>query len=409
MTKNLYETLEIQKTATTEEISKSYKKLAKQYHPDKNQGDKSCAEKFRNIAEAYEILSDPKKKEIYDTHGYDAVMGHNSEQNMHMNMGMNPLDLFAQVMQDFGGFGMQEKKEERENIIVELNVSLEDLYTGKTIFKEVERLSPCKKCNMLGTKDNNVHNCTNCDGKGKILTKLGGQFVKKRDCNECNGSGIKEEYKCSKCKGKKICLEKHTINAMIPAGSHSDEPVIVCDEGHYYGKNQRTDVIFVIIEKEHDKFVRSPDKMDLYYDLEISFVESILGFTKIITHLDQNKFTIQINEPIRHNDKFVVKNYGMNKKKGNLIVNIVVEHPKLTVLTNENKQKIQTIYCGNQKPIKLNPINLVSLLPYELYKEDFKANEAKKHYESRQKRKQDENPFEQMNQPNVRVQECVNQ
>ena len=402
MSKDLYKILEIEKTATQEEITKKYKKMAKQYHPDKNNGDPVFTEKFKDIAEAFEILTDPKRKQIYDTEGYEALSGSSNNSSGPVN----PLDLFAQVMQSMGvgmGMGMGEKRESFENVVVPIDITLEDLYTGKTIFKSIERKSPCKYCAYTGTKDKQAHPCEPCDGSGQTMTKIGGNFVKPSKCAKCSGSGINELFKCAKCVGIKYYIEQTVLNVQIPSGAYDGMPVILRDSGNIMkhdistGETTRTDAIFVISEKTHGKFKRSPDRLDLYYTLDISFGESLLGFTKTLTHLDNSKFTVQINEPSRHEDKYIVKQFGMpempeqdsvsgTKNKGNLIINIVVEHPKEIKFSSETKNKLHNMFIN--KPIIKPPIiNLVKVINYEVYKEEFQANEAKKHYDNRNKQK----------------------
>lgn len=452
--KDLFKILELEKTATDEDITKSYKKLAKKYHPDKNGGSEESTIKFKEIAEAYEILTNPEKRKIYDKYGYEGLKENGNPPN-----NVNPLDLFAHMMQNMGmqmsgmqmfgefpGFNMgsrnsnkqsQEQQqedidsdseldensnpminqsEEHKNIVSKLELTLEDLYAGKIILKDVERLSECKKCKMTGLKEHvqnqNLHKCKNCKGRGLIITPIGMGMKQKMMCNKCVGTGINDSFRCVICKGKKICMETHSVVINVIAGSYNEMPIIIENEGNYISNDVRTNVIFVIEEKEHEKYKRTIDnKSDLNVDMEISIYESFFGFTKNLLLLDNTKITIKITEPIRHNDKFVVKKYGMpnieGKQKGNLIINITTSHPKLLTLTPENKQKLSGILID--KSIKKSHIvNQVELIDYNIYKEEMLAQETQKHYDNRRKQKANAQPMHNMNQ-NVRVQECAQQ
>eukprot|EP01114_Cavostelium_apophysatum_P012483 TRINITY_DN27_c1_g1_i2.p1 TRINITY_DN27_c1_g1~~TRINITY_DN27_c1_g1_i2.p1 ORF type:complete len:261 (+),score=53.63 TRINITY_DN27_c1_g1_i2:129-911(+) len=218
----LYERLEIPPTATVDEIKKAYKKLAIKHHPDKNQNNPEAAEKFKEIGEAYEILSDEKKRQTYDKYGKEAL----KEGGFHAH---NAEDIFSQFFGGggfgsfFGGGGRQGPKK-GENIAHELQVTLEDLYKGKTSKLAVQRNIICSKCSGSGAKPGvEVGKCKSCEGRGvKIIIKQMGPMIQQMQsvCNDCGGKGetVKEADKCTECKGKKVIKDKKNSSGVHRQG-----------------------------------------------------------------------------------------------------------------------------------------------------------------------------------------------
>lgn len=360
---NYYDTLGLQKNATSEEIKKAYRKLAKQWHPDKNIDNKEEAEKmFKTIAEAYEVLSDDEKKRVYDEHGYEGLQQHANAGN---GGGHDPFEMFSQF---FGGMGMGDRDDSVPDLVEYLELELSELYSGATIKTQVMRSSFCDTCDGNGTKDKSVlKDCSNCNGTGVVMQRLGRGMVAQQKCGPCKGSGSDGSVeKCKKCKGQKFIKTPFEIEVTVPPGYYNKCAIVIEKQGHQVPKDEierlgeRSNLVLVVVEKPHNIFKRhvlipekkQVDPSDLMIELEISFSESISGFSKSLNHLDGSRLTICYDKPIRHNDVIVLVGHGMPKKtdgrneeenknkKGDLFVNISVAHPNS--LDESTRQKLCT-------------------------------------------------------------------
>eukprot|EP01116_Phalansterium_solitarium_P020545 TRINITY_DN6103_c0_g1_i1.p1 TRINITY_DN6103_c0_g1~~TRINITY_DN6103_c0_g1_i1.p1 ORF type:complete len:284 (+),score=30.40 TRINITY_DN6103_c0_g1_i1:113-964(+) len=215
-----YERLEITPDADQDTIKKSYRKMAIKYHPDKNPNNPAAAEKFKEVSEAYEVLSDPEKKEVYDKYG---------KEGLKEGGGMrDAADIFAQFFgggspfSSFFGGGGRGGPKKGDDIVHELAVTLEDLYKGKTTKLSVTRNKICPKCEGSGTKVGGVSaSCKTCNGSGRrmVIRQLGPGMIQQMQtvCDDCGGKGetVKEEDKCKQCKGKKVEKEKKILHVHI--------------------------------------------------------------------------------------------------------------------------------------------------------------------------------------------------
>jgi len=350
MEENYYDMLKVSKDASVEEIKKSYKKLILQYHPDKLPQDKKewGQEKFRELTEAYTVLSDPKKRELYDKFGKNGL-----EQN---NMNMPDIsEIFS------GMFGRKnEPTAEPINVLVEL--TLEELYSGKDITMEIPRKNNCLNCNGTGSKDKKEHMCNSCKGQGLIDTMIqNGPFrqIFRKKCEKCNGKGSDNFDKCTKCNGDKLINTNHKVKIHIKAGSKHEDKVILENEGNSLlnDKTKRGPIIFIIKEKEHDIFKRHfmikdmqrPDASNLLVEIKLSLVESICGFYKKIKHLDGRELYIHEDNMVYNNDIKCISNEGMpivdKYQKGKLFVRYEIIKEELDYNVKKQLYKVLT---GNE-------------------------------------------------------------
>lgn len=341
----LYEILEISEDATLDDIKTSYKKLALLYHPDKNK-DKDAEVKFSDISKAYNILKDSEKRALYDKLG-----------DQYKNDDVNdPFSIFKE---------MYESMDKVPNVEVMVELSTEDLYYGCSVDKSFERYSLCKKCRGKGTYDGYEHPCKKCKGNGSILMELDDSdeddFVPVM-CEECEGNGIDTNVKlCKKCKGDTCYKEETTLNVKIPAGACMGYVVTVDNEGNEIPRierdkksDRRSGVNFVVDEIKDDKFKRGlifpslnrSSKADLMYELNISFPESICGFSRDINHISGKKLTIVYKETVLNGEYIVLKNKGMpvpnTKMYGDLFIKIKVDRPLLDKSTSNRMWQILT-------------------------------------------------------------------
>lgn len=310
-----YTILEINKSATPAEIKKAYYKCSAKYHPDKTGGNIELTEKFKNCNEAYEILSDPEKRSLYDKYGKEGLNGGNS--------GFNPFE-------GFGGF--TQRKSKTEDIHIQLNVKLEDLYYGKNINHKYNRNICCKKCNGKGTCKDINSTCPDCGGKKQKLNVVRqGNTVYQSfgPCQKCNATGvlIKEEDKCKTCHGNQVITEEKIINIEIEKGLSWGDKVVYSGFANEQPGILTGDVIIILTQHEKSIYERQDD--DLILKLNINLLQSLNGKEIKFTHLN-NKEVI-ISDKISPGDIRVLKKYGMpirnTQEYGNLyiIFNVVYD------------------------------------------------------------------------------------
>jgi len=361
--KSYYDILELQNDASIDMIKKAYKKLAQKWHPDKNPNNKDEAEKkFKEIGEAYEVLSNDEKRKQYDRFGKNGLDGFDEDNNI------NPHDVLSSLFNHlFTGNGLHEVSDSDENDIeteYTIELTLEQTYEGCHIKKEIERTSLCEKCMGTGTKNGDINYCKKCKGKGKFMFVIGMNIIKPMDCNNCNGKGtiINNKNKCDCCNGERTIKEIEDIGIDVPKGVFSGYEIKVEEEGDYNNNlNKRSDIIFTIKEKPHSLYERHVieekdeiDISDLKTCITISLGDSLVGFNKKIPHVSGKNLSIHHPNPSKNGDCIVFKNYGMpkiNGKKdehGDLFIFINVEIEDIN-LTDEEKEIIGKIF--NTQPI----------------------------------------------------------
>ncbi|XP_077286234.1 dnaJ homolog subfamily A member 2-like [Arctopsyche grandis] len=344
----LYEVLGLRRDATDADIKRNYRKLAKEFHPDKNP---ESGDKFKEITYAYEILSDPEKREFYNMHGVKGMQEGGYDENFMSG------NLFSHI---FGGgsiFGMggmrgpgMRQRQRGEDTIHPLQVSLEDMYNGKTSKLELSKNVICKTCKGIGGKAKAIVVCKDCKGHGiRITYKMLGpgmtQQIQSR-CSECHGQGstFNEKDRCWTCKGKKVINETKIIEVHIDKGMKDSHKYCFAGEGDQQPDMQPGDVIIVLQQKSHSQFRRRGD--DLFMVHTVGLTEALCGFSYIMKHLDGRDLLIK-NEPgnvIKPGDIKGIKGEGMPHfknpfEKGNLYIEFAITFP------DNNFQSEETLQC----------------------------------------------------------------
>ncbi|CAG8525588.1 11425_t:CDS:2 [Diversispora eburnea] len=338
----LYDMLEISPDASENELKRAYKKLALKYHPDKNP---DTAEKFKEIAHAFEVLSDPQKKEIYDRYGEEGLSG---EGGMG---GMSPEDLFASFFGGgmFGGRSRQSGPKKGKNLKHVLKVSLEDFYNGKSTKLSLNKNVICKTCDGRGGKEGAVKKCSTCDGTGyRIQLRTLGPMVQQiqQPCNECNATGeiIKEKDRCKTCYGKKVINERKVLEVHIEKGMKNGQEIPFIGEADQAPGIEPGDVIIALEEKPHDRFVRRDD--DLFYTSKIDLLTSLAGGVFFIEHLDNRALEVHVEpfESIKPNEIKAIPGQGMPARRhhtnGTLYIKFDIEFPSRHWTTDPTKLDI---------------------------------------------------------------------
>ncbi len=338
-----YETLEVQRDATPEEIKKAYRQKALKYHPDKNPGDKEAESRFKEISEAYEVLSDEKKRQIYDRHGKDAVQG-----GMHGG-GAGGFASMDEALRTFmGAFGGQGGDSIFENLFggggggghsarrqgaskrVNITVSFEEAARGADKELAITNYITCSACRGKGAASpKDIKKCTRCHGQGQVIEQRG-FFSMSMACPQCHGEGQVITDPCKSCRGEGVVKEKQHVKIHIPAGVDSGMRLKMGGYGDAGMGGGPAGDLYVFIQVEpHEIFEREGD--DILLDLPISFTEAALGCKKEVPSLFNHVCRITIPEGTQNSKIFRVKGEGMpnvhGHGKGDLLVKIFVETP----------------------------------------------------------------------------------
>jgi len=325
-----YDILEVKATANENELKKAYRKLALKYHPDKNPNE---GERFKLISQAYEVLSDPKKREIYDRHGEDGI----KEGGGGGGFGHNPMDIFDMFFGGGGGGGFARQQETRaRNMIHQLSVPLEKFYTGLTKKLRITRHVICSKCEGVGGAKDSVSKCTNCHGGGVEVQniQIAPGLVQRvqRPCTHCNGAGEVIKDICKTCRGKKRIKVEETLEVNIEKGMRDGEKITFHGKGDQEVGLEPGDIVIVLDEQEHETFTRRGNNLHILQKLNLT--EALCGCHKPIKTLDGRTIVFHLlpGEVIKHEDKRVIPGEGMPMlrhpdEKGDLILHFTVEFP----------------------------------------------------------------------------------
>ncbi len=361
--RDYYEILEITKSASADEIKKAYRKMAIKFHPDKNPGDKASEEKFKEAAEAYEILSNGDKKARYDQYGHAGV-GSNAGfgGGGHGGFGgMNMDDIFSQFGDIFGGHfggggGRGGRRVNRgSNLRVKVKLTLEEIANGVEKKIKVNKFVGCKPCRGTGAQDGSAMNtCSTCRGTGQVVRMtqtILGTMQTASTCPSCGGEGQTITDKCKSCHGEGIVREEEVISINIPAGVAEGMQLSVAGRGNMGARGGVAgDLIVVVEETEHEYLKR--DGLHLFYDHYISFTDAALGIQVEVPTID-GKAKIKIDPGTQSGKVLRLKGKGLpdinSYSRGDILVNINVWTPQQ--LTKEEKKILEDLRgAENFKP-----------------------------------------------------------
>lgn len=342
--KNYYEILGVSKNATDEEIKAAYKKLVKQYHPDLHPGDKLAAEKFKEINEANEVLSDKQKRAAYDYEqehpGMGGAGGFGGFGGFGGSGGFG--DIFDSIFQGFGGGATVQRDTSGEDIQLNMTLSFMDAAKGCTKEITYSRNEPCPACGGTGAKNGTAfRSCSRCGGKGQVRftqDTVFGRTVRVGACPDCGGMGKIVTDKCPDCKGKGFTRKETRVTLNIPAGADTNSYLRKRGFGQASMEGgEAGDLIVVFRVEPHRIFQRK--NMDLYVDLPVPYTTAALGGTVKVPDLD-DAFDYTIPEGTQSGTTFTVRGKGLKTRNGtgNLYLRVFVEVP--SKLTREQKKKI---------------------------------------------------------------------
>ena len=344
--RDYYEVLGVDKNASAEDIKRAYRKKAIQYHPDKNQGDKEAEEKFKEAAEAYEVLSDPQKRQRYDQFGHAGMQGGGFSSG-----GMSMEDIFQHFGDIFGGAGFDlgdifggggarsrgQRVRRGSDMRVKVKLTLEDIASGCEKKIKVRKLVQCQACNGSGSADGNTETCPTCKGSGRTIRQQRGIFGMMQvqtECDTCGGEGGIIKNKCPKCGGQGVVRDEEIITINIPAGVAAGMQLTVPGKGNAAPRGGVPgDLLVLIEEEEHKDFIRQDS--DLIYNLLLDMPTAVLGGqVQIPTLTGDVKITItpgtQPGKVLRMRGKGLprIDQYGRSYGTGDLLINVGVYIPE---------------------------------------------------------------------------------
>ena len=355
--RDYYEVLGVDKTASEDEIKKAYRKIAIKYHPDRNPGDKEAEEKFKEAAEAYNVLHDPKTRQQYDQFGFDGPgMGGFGGFSGFGGASMNMDDIFSMFGDIFGGHGFggfgggqrHQQQHRGSDLRLKVRLTLEEINSGVTKKFKVRKDIPCEHCNGSGAEaGSGKETCETCHGTGYIThttQSIFGMMQQQSLCPVCGGEGQVIKNKCHECGGTGIKKGEEVVEINIPAGVAEGMVVNVPGKGNAGKHNGIHGDIHVFIEEEdHDTFVR--DGNDLIYNLLLDFPTAALGGEVEIPTIEGTKLKVKMEsgtqpgKTLRLRGKGLPAVQGYGNGKGDLVVNISVYVPR--TLSREEKQAIE--------------------------------------------------------------------
>jgi len=332
--KDLYGVLGLTRDATDQQIKKAFRKLSMKYHPDKNPGDKSAHDKFLEINEANDILSNPDKRQIYDIDGYEAL------KNPNQNRGHDPFAMFHG--------GRPGGRPKGPNAMTEMTVTLEQLYNGAKHTLNIERNVICSKCRGTGARDGQTEKCPVCGGRGAVVKTQtlgpGFQVQMQQPCDHCHGKGQVAKNKCPVCSGRRVVAEKKALEVVIERGMSAGDKIIFERESEQSPNTTPGDVIVILQVAPHPRFTRTGN--DLQMNLTVSLKEALLGFKKSFRHMDGREVFVESDKIVKPFQVIVVKGEGMPMRdapsmKGDLHVKVHVNFPDtLTTVQRDTVLKL---------------------------------------------------------------------
>ena len=353
--RDYYEVLGVDKSASADDIKKAYRKLAMKYHPDRNPGDKSAEEKFKEVGEAYEVLSDADKRSRYDSYGFAGVdpnFNPNAGGGFGGGFGGAGFD-FGDIFGDFFGGGASSRSASQnasrrgENVMARLELTFEEAAFGCEKEVSAPRIENCPTCHGTGSADGKIETCSRCHGTGQeqvVQSFMGMRMQTATTCSQCGGRGKIIKTPCSTCKGKGKVRKNNRVKVTVPAGIDNGQTLRVRSEG-CVGANggPNGDLLVEVRVKAHETFVR--DGYDIRCAVPISFTQAALGAEIQVPTLEGN-VPYTIPEGTQTGKEFVIRDKGIpelnnSRRRGDLRFTVVVETP--TKLTREQKELLRKL------------------------------------------------------------------
>ena len=348
--RDYYQVLNVSRDASESELKKAYRQLALKYHPDKNPGDHAAEDKFKEAAEAYEVLKDPEKRKIYDQFGHEGLKG----RGFSGFQGFEDIfSSFGDVFQDFFGGGGGRGQQTGADLRLDVNISFTEAAYGVERKVDITKHCNCKTCNGSGAKPGTSPKvCSTCRGTGQVVRSQG-FFSMASPCHACQGQGQVIEHRCSDCHGEGRVPEKKTINVTVPPGVDDGSRLRLRGEGEAGPSGAPPGDLYVFIHVEaHDLFHR--EGYDIFCRLNLSFSQATLGAEIEVPLLDDKTKIITVKAGTQSGEMMRIMGAGIpnvrGHGRGDQIIQMTVETPKK--LSKRQKELFHELAEIDGNPIK---------------------------------------------------------
>jgi len=356
-----YDLLGVPPSADETQLKKAYRKLAMKWHPDKNPDDAKAQEKFKEISEAYGILSDKDKRSTYDNYGEQGLKEGGGGRGGGFGGG-DPFDIFNMFFNGGGGGmgGRHRGPRKGKDVVHQQGVTLENLYNGCCKKLSLQKKVLCGKCDGSGVQPefadrrDAIQTCATCRGQGMVIKtrQIGPGMMQQMQsvCPKCNGEGqiMNHKYTCKSCNGNKTTKERKILEIHVEKGMEEGHKITFRGEGDQEPDVEPGDVVIVLIEKKHDVFQRKDQ--ELIMEMEIDLVDALCGFKRSVSTLDDREIIVTAipGEVIKHGDVKMIRGEGMPYRgnpfeKGNLIIKFNVNFPTQTWANSVEMDKLRAL------------------------------------------------------------------
>ena len=353
-----YEILEVSRDADKTTIKKAYRKMAKKYHPDRNQDDADAEHKFKLCNEAYQVLSDDQQRAVYDRYGKEGLQGGMGGGGGFGGAGFEDLgSIFEEMFGGFGGGGSRGRRQRADadkyplDLGVEMKISFQEAVFGCEKEVNFSYKKSCTSCKGTGAKDGSVTTCSQCGGKGQVYMRQGFMTFS-QTCPVCHGEGTMIKDKCDECHGQGYNTVDETVTIKVPAGIDSENRLRVSGKGNKSKRGQRGDLYVTFYVEPDPHFLRRGN--DVYLEVPVFFTQAALGETISIPSLT-GEIELELDEGTKDKQQFRFRNEGIadvhGHGKGDLIAQVDLQYPKnLSSEQRELLEKLQESFGIESKP-----------------------------------------------------------
>lgn len=351
MSRDYYEVLGLTRSATSADIKKAYLQMAKQYHPDKNQGDKEAEKKFKEISAAYDVLKDEQKKSIYDQVGHDGYTSHGGQsRGGHAQGGFgfsNTEDIFGDFFKDFMGGTKRNNRSPKikgADLKYNLSITLEEAFKGVEKDISFSSAGQCSSCKGNGSSDSSAPvSCSSCNGQGVVRMQQG-FFTFEQTCSSCSGSGYMIKNPCKTCNGDGRVEKNKKLKVVIPAGIEEGSRIRIAGEGEAGSKGGSNGDLYVFVTIAAHKIFKVDGK-NLHLKLVINFTQAALGAEVEVPTIEGGKVSLKIPAGTETGDKIKLREKGMtimrSTNRSDMYAHIFISTPKK--LTQKQRELIEKL------------------------------------------------------------------